>query len=87
MIRTFDNGNEPILNGSEPANLIHFNLVKLTTEGVSSYRLADFETAIVPLAGSCDVHVDGTKFACVGSRSSVWRLCFTPSRDASIWFL
>ncbi len=72
MIRAFDNGNEPILSASEPAKLIHFNLVKLPAGGVHSYRLADFETAIVPLAGSCDVDVDGVKFGGVGGRTCVW---------------
>lgn len=72
MIRASNNGNEPILSGIEPATLIHFNLVKLAADGVHSYNLSDFETAIVPLAGSCDVHVDGLKFEAVGSRSTVW---------------
>lgn len=72
MIRAFDNGNEPILSGSEPAKLIHFNLVKLAADGVHSYRLTDFETAIVPLSGSCNVSVDSVKFGAVGGRGSVW---------------
>ncbi len=72
MIRRFDNGNEPILNGGEPTKLIHFNLVKLAAGEAHSYRLPDFETAIVPLSGICHVSVDDLSFNKVGGRASVW---------------
>ncbi|CAN7184464.1 5-deoxy-glucuronate isomerase [Phyllobacterium sp. LjRoot231] len=72
MIRRFENGNTPILDGGEPTTLIHFNLVKLAAGEAYSYRLPDFETAIVPLSGSCHVSIDDMEFNEVGGRASVW---------------
>lgn len=72
MIRRFENGNKPILDGGEPTKLIHFNLVKLAAGEAHSYRLPDFETAIVPLSGMCHVSVDDLFFDKVGGRASVW---------------
>ncbi|MEP7456698.1 5-deoxy-glucuronate isomerase [Phyllobacterium sp. SB3] len=72
LIRAYDNGNEPLLVGGNPTKLIHFNLVKLAAGQAHSYRLADFETAVVPMFGSCNVVVDGDVFEQVGRRLNVW---------------
>ncbi len=72
LIRAHDNRNEAILSGDAPAELIYFNLVKLATGDAHSYRLTEFETAIVPLSGSCDISIDGVKFDAVGRRTDVW---------------
>lgn len=72
LIRDHDNRNRAILGGEAPAELIHFNLVKLAAGGAHSYQLAEFETAIVPLSGSCDISVDGVQFDAVGRRADVW---------------
>lgn len=72
MIRAFDNGNRPIVSGDASAPLIHFNVVRLAPGAKHGYRLPDFETAIVPLSGRCDVSVDGVAFPDLGGRANVW---------------
>lgn len=72
MIRAYDNGNTPIVDGDPATQLIYFNLVKLAAGDTHTYRLSEFETAIVPLSGCCDISVDGVKFDSVGVRPSVW---------------
>ncbi|MBA8902940.1 5-deoxy-glucuronate isomerase [Phyllobacterium sp. P30BS-XVII] len=72
MIRAHDNANKPIVEGDEPAKLIHFNLVKLAAGKSHTYRLSGFETAVVPLSGRCDIKIDATKFEAVGGRAGVW---------------
>ena len=72
LIRAYENNNQPIIDGDKPAELIHFNLVRLGSGDAYTYRLTDFETAIVPLSGRCNVNVDGVTFSAVGGRESVW---------------
>lgn len=72
MIRAYDNANEPLLVGDDPTRLIHFNLVKLVANETYSYNLSEFETAVVPMFGSCHVLVDGQTFEQVGKRENVW---------------
>jgi 5-deoxy-glucuronate isomerase len=72
FIRAFDNGNRPILAGNKPVERIHFNLIKLAPGQTYQYRLAQFETVGVPLAGACDLSVDGQTFSNLGNRDSVW---------------
>lgn len=72
MIRAYDNANEALLTGNDPTKLIYFNLVKLAAGMTQDYRLPDFETAIVPLSGSCDITVDSVTFETVGGRTGVW---------------
>lgn len=72
MIRAYENANEPLLVGDAPTKLIHFNLVKLGASETYTYNLPEFETAVVPMFGSCHVMVDGHVFEQIGSRANVW---------------
>jgi 5-deoxy-glucuronate isomerase len=72
MIRAFDNENRPILAGNQPVDRVYFNLVKLAAAETHHYRLPQFETIIVPLAGTCDVTVDKQAFSSLGGRADVW---------------
>jgi 5-deoxy-glucuronate isomerase len=72
LIRAFDNENKPIFAGSEPVDRIYFNLIKLAAAQVYQYRLPQFETVAVPLAGTCDLSTDGELFSNLGGRASVW---------------
>ena len=72
MIRSLERPENTILDGGLPTPLIHFSLIRLSAGETHTYRLADFETAVVPMSGQCDLDVDGTAFAAVGGRKSVW---------------
>jgi 5-deoxy-glucuronate isomerase len=72
MIHAFDNKNRPILAGHEPVDRVYFNLVKLAAAESHRYRLPQFETAVVPMTGVCDVTVDGGEFANLGGRADIW---------------
>jgi 5-deoxy-glucuronate isomerase len=72
LIRSSDNKNRPILAGNEPVERIHFNLLRLVAGETYRYRLPEFESVVVPLAGTCDLAVDGESFASLGNRASVW---------------
>jgi 5-deoxy-glucuronate isomerase len=72
MIHAFDNKNRPILAGHEPVDRVYFNLIKLATAESHRYRLPQFETVFVPMAGVCDVTIDGVEFANLGGRADVW---------------
>jgi 5-deoxy-glucuronate isomerase len=72
LIRAFNNENRPVLAGNEPVDRIYFNLIKLPTGEVYQYRLRQFETVAVPMAGTCDVSIDGELFSNLGGRASVW---------------
>jgi 5-deoxy-glucuronate isomerase len=72
MIHAFDNKNRPILAGHEPVDRVYFNLIKLATAESHRYRLPQFETVFVPMAGVCDLTIDGVEFANLGGRADVW---------------
>ncbi len=72
MIHAFDNKNRPILAGHEPVDRVYFNLIKLATAESDRYHLPQFETVVVPMAGVCDVTIDGVEFANLGGRADVW---------------
>src|ERR1700722_12367855 len=72
LIRAFDNKNRPILAGNKPVEAIHFNLVKLRTGETYRYRLPEFESVVVPMAGTCDLTADGEPFSKVGCRATIW---------------
>jgi 5-deoxy-glucuronate isomerase len=72
FIRAFDNKNEPILAGNKPVERIHFNLVRLVAGETYGYRLPEFESVVVPLAGTCDLAVDGESFSKLGQRATIW---------------
>src|SRR5258708_31402380 len=71
FIRAFDNKNRPILAGNKPVERIHFNLVRLMAGENYRYRLAEFESVVVPLAGTCDLAVDGESFSNFGRPATV----------------
>jgi 5-deoxy-glucuronate isomerase len=72
LIRAFDNKNNPILAGNEPVERLYFNLVRLLAGETYWYRLSEFESVVVPLAGTCDLVVDGASFSSLGRRATVW---------------
>jgi 5-deoxy-glucuronate isomerase len=72
FIRSFNNKNVPILAGDKPAEDIYFNLVRLKAGENYQYRLPEFESVIVPMAGTCDLTADGESFTNLGVRTSVW---------------
>ena len=72
MIRAFDNENRPIFAGNQPVDRVYFNLVKLAAAEIHQYRLPQFETVVVPMAGTCDVTVDGGAFSNLGGRADIW---------------
>jgi 5-deoxy-glucuronate isomerase len=72
LIRAFDNGNRPVIEGNDPVDRVYFNLIKLALGEVFQYRLRQFEMVAVPMAGTCDVSIDGETFSNLGGRTSVW---------------
>jgi 5-deoxy-glucuronate isomerase len=72
LIRAFDNKNNPILAGNEPVERVYFNLVRLLPGETYWYRLSGFESVVVPLAGTCDLVVDGASFSSLGRRATIW---------------
>ena len=84
FIRAFENRNKPILARNKPVERIHFNIVKLAAGETFQYRLPGMESVVVPMAGTCDLTVDGTSFLNVGRRSSVWDGKAMPSREPEV---
>jgi 5-deoxy-glucuronate isomerase len=72
LIRAFDNKNEPILAGNEPVERIYFNIVKLVAGENYQYLLPGFESVVAPMAGTCDLTVDGEAFSGLGRRATIW---------------
>ena len=73
-IPPFDNQNQPIVDVNDPlVPLTYFNIVKLRQGEVFDYRLAGYETCIVPATGTVDISVGTTIFTAIGTRGSdVW---------------
>ena len=72
LIRAYENNNRPLLAANEPVERIYFNLVRLAANGTFRYRLPEFETVAVPMAGTCRFSVGGQNFSDLGGRASVW---------------
>jgi 5-deoxy-glucuronate isomerase len=72
FIPSFNNKNKPILAGDKPVERIYFNLVRLMAGESYEYKLPEFESVIVPMAGTCDLTADGESFSSLGGRTSVW---------------
>jgi 5-deoxy-glucuronate isomerase len=72
FIHAFNNKNKPILSGNKPVERIHFNLVRLMAGETYRYRLPEFESVVVPMAGTCDLTVDGESFSNLGQRATIW---------------
>ena len=73
-IPPFDNQNQPIVDVNDPlVPLTYFNIVKLRKGEAFEYRLAGYETCIVPATGSVDVTVGRAAYAAIGKRGTdVW---------------
>jgi len=89
LIRAFDNKNEPILAGNQPVERIYFNLVRLMAGETYRYCIPEFESVVVPMAGTCDLAADGESFPNLGHRATVWdgnadSVYVGPSADVAI---
>jgi 5-deoxy-glucuronate isomerase len=73
-IAPYDNRNQAIVdvdNGLVP--LTYFNIVKLRAGETFDYRLARYETCVVPATGTVTVETGGQTFAGIGNRGAdVW---------------
>jgi 5-deoxy-glucuronate isomerase len=72
FIRSFDNQNRPILAGNEPVERVHFNLIRLMAGQTYRYRLPEFESVVVPMAGTCELTADSETFSNLGRRETIW---------------
>ena len=73
-IAPYDNRNEPIVDTDHPlVPLTYFNIVKLTAGESFDYKIADYETCVVPATGTVNVETMGETFADIGNRGEdVW---------------
>ncbi|ANN57174.1 5-deoxyglucuronate isomerase [Mesorhizobium loti NZP2037] len=73
-IAPYDNRSQPIVDANDPTvPLNYFNIVKLTRGESFRYRVAGYETCIVPATGTIAVDVDGERFDNIGNRViDVW---------------
>ena len=73
-IAPFDNANQPIIDINDPhVPLVYFNIVRLAAGASFPYRVAGYETCIVPATGTVTVETAGQTFAQIGNRGAdVW---------------
>ena len=73
-IPPFDNRNRPIVDiNHDLVPLNYFNIVKLKAGESFEYRLAEYETCIVPATGTISVETAGQMFKNIGKRGKdVW---------------
>ena len=73
-IPPYDNANSAIVDVEHPAvPLTYFNIVKLTEGQSFDYRIAGYETCVVPATGTVTVEVAGQTYAEIGQRRvDVW---------------
>ena len=73
-IPRFDNRNRPIVDiNHDLVPLNYFNIVKLKAGESFEYRLAEYETCIVPATGTISVETAGQTFKDIGKRGKdVW---------------
>ena len=73
-IPPFDNQNKPIVDVNDAhVPLTYFNIVKLNEGETFDYRVAGYETCIVPATGTVDVETGGETFSGIGNRGEdVW---------------
>ncbi|MDA0721555.1 MAG: 5-deoxy-glucuronate isomerase [Proteobacteria bacterium] len=73
-IAPFDNANKPIVDIDDPlVPLVYFNIVRLAAGASFPYRVAGYETCIVPATGTVTVETAGQTFAEIGNRGAdVW---------------
>lgn len=68
-----DNANRPIVDADDArVPLVYYNVVRLAAGEAFDYRVAGYETCVVPATGTVDVHA-GTRFEEIGQRrEDVW---------------
>lgn len=73
-IAPYDNNSQPIVDANDPTvPLNYFNIVKLRHGESFRYRVAGYETFIVPATGTVAVGVEGDRFDDIGNRViDVW---------------
>ncbi len=73
-IAPYDNKNKAIVDvNDKTVPLNYFNIVKLKKDQAFEYRIADYETCIVPATGTIDVTVEGFVAENLGGRGEdVW---------------
>ncbi len=73
-IAPYDNENRPIVDVNDATvPLNYFNIVKLREGETFDYRVAGYETCIVPATGTADVEVAGNRYEALGERGDdVW---------------
>jgi 5-deoxy-glucuronate isomerase len=73
-IPPFDNRNQPIVGADDPlVPLVWFNIVRLKAGEAHDYRLAAYESCVVPATGTVTVETCGETFARIGNRGAdVW---------------
>ena len=69
-----DNANQPIVDIDHPlVPYVYFNIIRLTAGQYFDYRVAGYETCIVPATGTVTVETAGETFADIGHRGAdVW---------------
>lgn len=73
-IAPHDNHNRPIVDVDDPlVPLVYFNIVRLKAGEHFDYRVAGYETCVVPATGTVTVECMGETFADIGNRQGdVW---------------
>jgi 5-deoxy-glucuronate isomerase len=73
-IAPYDNQNRPIVDVNDAhVPLVYFNILRLKAGAQFEYRVAGYETCIVPATGTVTVDVAGEVFAHIGHRAiDVW---------------
>ena len=73
-IAPFDNRNLPLVDVADPlVPLVYFNIIRLRAGESFDYRVAGYETCVVPATGTVTVETLGQTFARIGNRGvDVW---------------
>ncbi len=73
-IAPFDNHNRAIVDVDDPqVPLVYFNRIRLRAGQTFDYRVAGYETCVVPATGTVTVETSGETFAGIGNRGAdVW---------------
>ena len=73
-IAPHDNANRPIVDADHPlVPLVYFNRIRLKAGETFGFRVAGYETCIVPATGTVTVETAGETFADIGTRGAdVW---------------
>ncbi len=72
IIRAYDNGNRPIIDGRGLLGLTYFNLLRLDAGAETALAVPGFETVYVVLSGNCDIRAGDRTFEGVGRRADLW---------------